>query len=230
MKARALSAFLASLCLTATSAQSAIVYSPGPATQCPSWFFPFGWSVDLDSDGVADFAFPVGPTIITMDVPTSASWTPFYVEATGTNEFLVSGYYSALQSFGAWVGNNPPLGAAWSTPGASALLADQWWSLYGRDIGGQLVHWGWGGPLGVSGVGYMGIRFYQPDGLHYGWIRVVLGLNGRGLGLRNLPRYTHPCRRHWLSRRISPVHSRVVQPAPQVQAIRTRTSAPALSS
>ncbi len=176
MNARALSALLASLCLTATSVQCAIVYSPGPATQCPAWFFPFGWSVDLDSEGVDDFVFPVGPTIITMDVPTSFSSTPFYVEATGTNEFLVSGYYSALQSLGTSVGNDPPLSTAWSTPGASALLADQWWSLYGRDIGGRLVHFGWGGPLGVSGVGYLGIRFYQADGLHYGWIRVVLGL------------------------------------------------------
>ena len=176
MKTRVLTALLASLLLTATSAQSAIVYSPGPATRCPSWFFPFGWSVDLDSDGVDDFVFPVGPTIITMDVPTSASWTPFYAEATGTNEFLVSGYHSALQSFSVWVGDNPPLGTSWSTQGASALLTDQWWSLYGRDVGGQLVHWGWGGPLSVSGVGYLGIGFYQADGLHYGWIRVALGL------------------------------------------------------
>jgi hypothetical protein len=130
--------------------------------------------VDLDSDGADDFVFPVGPMIGTTDVPMSGSWIPFHVQAAGTNEFLVNGYYSSVQSFGAWIGGDPPSGAVWSTPGASALLTDQWWSLHGRDIGGQLVYFGWGGPLAVSGVGYLGVRFYQSDGLHYGWIRALL--------------------------------------------------------
>jgi len=104
----------------------------------------------------------------------SGSWMPFHVQAAGTNEFLVSGYYSSVQSFGAWIAGDPPSRAAWSTPGASALLTDQWWSLYGRDTGAQIVHSGWNGPLAVSGVGYLGVRFYQPDGLHYGWIRALL--------------------------------------------------------
>lgn len=176
MKKQALNAFLALVCLTATSARCAIVYSPGPATPSQSWFFSFGWNVDLDSDGVADFAFPVSPTLSTMDYPSSFSSTPFYAGAAGTNELLVSGYYSSVQSFGTWVGGEPPPGADWSTPGSVALLTDQWWSLYGRDIGGQLVYFGWSGPLAVSGTGYQGVRFYQADGLHYGWIRVVLGL------------------------------------------------------
>jgi hypothetical protein len=32
----------------------------------------------------------------------------------------------------------------------------------------------WGGTLGQLGVGYLGVRFHQADGLHYGWIRVHL--------------------------------------------------------
>jgi hypothetical protein len=176
MKKQALNALLSLICLTATSAQSVIVYSRGPASQPPPLYIPLSQNVDLDRDGVDDFVFPVGPMIITMDVPTSFSDMPFYVGAAGTNEFLVSGYYASVQSFGALVGGEPPPGAAWSTPAFSALLTDQWWSLYGNDIGGQLVHFGWGGPLGVSGVGYLGVRFYQTDGLHYGWIRVLLNL------------------------------------------------------
>lgn len=174
MKKQALNALLAILCLTATSARCAIVYSPGPTSPPPPFLIPVSQNVDLDSDGADDFIFPVGPMIGTTDVPMSGSWMPFHVQAAGINEFLVSGYYSSVQSFGAWVGGDPPPDAVWSTPGAGALLTDQWWSLYGRDIGGQLVHFGWGGPLAVSGVGYLGIRFYQPDGLHYGWIRVLL--------------------------------------------------------
>jgi hypothetical protein len=30
----------------------------------------------------------------------------------------------------------------------------------------------WAGPLIRTGIGYLGVRFYAPDGLHYGWIRV----------------------------------------------------------
>lgn len=175
MKARVLSAFLASLCLAATSAHCAIVYSPGPASlSLPLVFLPSQY-VDFDSDGVEDFVVSVGGTYCTMDYPTSGSWTPFFVEATGTSELLVSGYYASVQSFGTGIGGDPPRGAAWSTPGFNTYLTDQWWSLYGRDIGGQLVHFGWGGPLGVSGVGYVGILLNRADGVHYGWIRVVLG-------------------------------------------------------
>jgi hypothetical protein len=174
MKKQALNALLAILCLTATIGHCAIVYSPGPASPPPPFLIPFSQNVDLDSDGVDDFLFPIGPMLGTADVPMSGSWMPFHVQAAGTNEFLVSGYYSSVQAFGAWISGAPTSGAAWSTPGAGALLTDQWWSLYGRDIGGQLVHSGWGGPLAVSGVGYLGVRFYQPDGLHYGWIRALL--------------------------------------------------------
>jgi hypothetical protein len=174
MKKQPLNTLLALLCLTATSAPCAIVYSPGPASPPPPFLIPFSQNADLDSDGTDDFIFPTGPMLGTADVPMSGSWMPFHVQAAGTNEFLMTGYYSSVQSFGAWIGGDPPSGAAWSTPGATALLTDQWWSLHGRDIGGQLVHSGWNGPLAVSGVGYLGVRFYQPDGLHYGWIRALL--------------------------------------------------------
>jgi hypothetical protein len=174
MKAQVLSALLTILCLTAPSLQSAIVYSPGPASPPPPFLIPLTQNVDLDSNGVDDLVFPAGPMIGTMDVPMSGSWMPFHIKAAGTNEFLVSGNYSSIQSFGAWVSGDPPSGATWSDPGAAALLTDQWWSLYGRDISGQLVHFGWGGPLATAGVGYLGARFYQADGLHYGWIRVSL--------------------------------------------------------
>ena len=110
MKKQALNAFLALVCLASPSARCDIVYSPGPATPSQSWFFPFGWNVDLDSDGVDDFVFPVGLTLSTMDYPSSFSSTPYYAGAAGTNELLVSGYDSSVQSFGTWVSGEPPPG------------------------------------------------------------------------------------------------------------------------
>jgi len=175
LKRNSLTAMLAGL-VGIAAGQSTIVYCPGPPAQSPPLFIPLTWDVDFDCDGAPDFIFPAGWMICTMDVPTSACDWPFYIEAAGTNQFLASGYYASVQPFGTWIGGNPTPGAVWSAPGYGALLTDEWYSLSGQVINGQLVHWGWGGPLGSLGVGCLGVRFYAADGLHYGWIRVHIGL------------------------------------------------------
>ena len=35
---------------------------------------------------------------------------------------------------------------------------------------------GWSGPFIVPGGGYLGVRFYAADGLHYGWIHALLAV------------------------------------------------------
>jgi len=175
MKARALSAFLASLCLTVTSAQSAIVYSPGPASQSPPLQYPPSRSVDLDSDGLADFSFWSYGPITTFNIPPSSLTWQHYVSAVGTNQMLIAGYSAFLQSFGAEISSNAPAGTIWGTPWFGAGLAVLWWRWDGREINGQPVyHGGWAGPLGDLGVAYLPVGFYAADGLHYGWIRVRL--------------------------------------------------------
>ena len=181
MKKQALRTFLASLCLTATSAQCAIVYSPGPATQSPPLQYPPSQNVDLDGDGLADFSFWSSGAIVTHDIPSSGGLWPYYVGAAGTNQMLIVGYDAFLQPFGAEIGSNAPPAAIWGTPWFGAGLAAYWWSLYGREIDGQLVYSGWGGALGDLGVAYLGVYFYAADGPHYGWVRVRLPSPGGSL-------------------------------------------------
>lgn len=177
MKTRNLFGILCVSIATLT-AQSSIVYSPGPLPPPPPLVIYSPQSIDFDGDGLTDVSFSAGFSICTDDVPTSFCDMPFGVGVTGTNQILASGYYSAVQPLGELIGVAAPTNSTWSVPGFQGYLTDQWWSLRGREIDGQLVHWGWGGPLGSSGVGYLGVRFYNSDGVHYGWVRVRAGIPG----------------------------------------------------
>lgn len=182
MKKQALSAILSLVCLAAISAQCAIVYSPGPASQSPPLYLPFGWNVDLDSNGVPDFSLWSDGAITTMDYPSSGGLWAYYIGAAGTNQMLIAGYDALLQPFGAQIGNNAPLAAIWGTPWFGAGLAAYWWSNGGRLVDGQLIQSGWEGPLADSGAGYLGVRFYTDDGAHYGWVRFKLPSSSSGQG------------------------------------------------
>ena len=161
--------------LSAPLGQCDVVYSPGPLPPPPPLVVNPRQPVDFDGDVVGEIEFSYGFTICTDDYPSSFCSTPYHVGAVNPNEMLISGYYAAILPLGELIDDVPQTDALWSAPGFQGYLTTSWWSLYGQEIDGQLVYWGWTGPLGVAGSGYMGVRFYLADGLHYGWIRVQLG-------------------------------------------------------
>ena len=174
MKKQALHALLSLLCLMATAAHSAIVYSSGPSFPVPPDYATR--SIDLNNDGAPDFSFWSSGPICTADVPTSYCSWPYLVGAVGTNQMLAVAHLALLQPFGVEIGSTAPPGAAWSTPffGAGEVLTARWWSREGQVIDGQLVHDGWYGSIGNLGVAYLGTGFYAADGQHYGWVRIRL--------------------------------------------------------
>jgi hypothetical protein len=175
MKTHVLSTFLASLCLSLTSARGAIVYSPGPASQSPPLSIQFSHNVDLDADGFADYSFWSYGPICTMDYPSSFCSWPHYVSASGTNLILITGFDALLQAIDAEISSYPPPGALWGTPWYGAGLAVLWWGRSGQITNGQpIIEGGWGGPLANLGVAYVGVRLCANDGPHYGWIRTRL--------------------------------------------------------
>ena len=143
--------------------QSTIVYCDGPAFQTPSTVFTAG-PIDLDQNGSADLNFSSGNMICTMDVPCSYCGMPFYVTSTGTNAFLVQGYDASILSAGESIGSTTPTNSGWSG-GATAMLLNFWFSPRDGTSGAT-------GPLAAMGDGYLGVRFYALDGLHYGWVHL----------------------------------------------------------
>ena len=134
---------------------------------------------DINQDGSPDFSGNSGPAIGTMDVPMSFAETPFYFVANGTNEFQVStNGYVRVQPFDSWIA---PFSSGWGSPSETTLLTTYWWSPRNQTEG-------WYGDLGTVGAGYVGVRFYAADGLHFGWIRVRLpGASPMPGGLPELP-------------------------------------------
>lgn len=119
------------------------------------------WSV---GDSLA-FSFRFGPFLCTADVPTSGCSAPYYVVGFGTNAILRRSSQAAMLPFGAWIDSLPPTNSTWSDQGQSASVATYYFSpRYNTS--------GMSGPLIDVGVGYLGIRFYLADGLHYGWVRL----------------------------------------------------------
>lgn len=143
--------------------------------------------LDINNDGLADFVFRSQPPLSTLDVPPSGSSWPFYFDATGTNEFLLTDYTLALLP-GALISSNAPVGAKWSAAGANALITAHW-----IRKNGETVSEGWNGSLGELKEGYLGVRFYAADGLHYGWILVQLPKSSAG----NLPLPVSPIIVDW---------------------------------
>ena len=129
-------------------------------------------SIDLNRDGAPDFSFWSSGPICPADDPTSFCSWPYSVGTLSINGMLVVAHIGLLQSFGAEIGSNAPLGAAWSRPffgvDTRAVLTAEWWSRDGQVINGQLVYNGWSGSLGDLGIAYLGVRFYPADGPHYG--------------------------------------------------------------
>lgn len=144
-------------------AQSTIVYTPGPAFAIP-WPFGPSASLDLNQDGVIDFTFSMGPTICTMDVPTSFCSEPCYVGIPATNSTLNQDLFAAGIPPGEWIGNAGPSNTVWSA-GGSTYLFISWYSPRDGTSGVR-------GPIGEQGEGYLGVRFSASDGEHYGWVFV----------------------------------------------------------
>jgi hypothetical protein len=150
----------------AACARAAIVYVNGPSFQVPAMNATQG--VALDSHGIPDFTFWSSGPVTTTDLPSSGMGWPFDISATGTNQFLVNDY-ALTQPFSSWIDSAPPHGCAWSAPGGTGLLTAHW-----QTKNGQTTTARWSGTLGTVGAGYLGVRFYKADGLHYGWIRARL--------------------------------------------------------
>ena len=82
---------------------------------------------------------------------------------------------------GTLIGRVPFTNAGWSnnsdgailtifgdTPGSNAGVV----TLFGSNSSADMT--AWGGPLSSGQEGYLGVRFYARDGLHYGWIHASL--------------------------------------------------------
>ena len=123
-------------------------------------------SLDLNKDGAPDFSFHLPYFLCTTDVPTSACNGPYIAVPLGTNAVLSqsAGLAATLLSFGNQVGGSSP-GSSWRTN--YSLVANHYISERYRT---NVVL----GPLAEVGVGYLGVRFYAADGLHYGWVRLRL--------------------------------------------------------
>lgn len=178
MKTRSLFGILCVSIATLT-AHSSIVYVNGPSFQAGGYreWNPRG--VDFDHDGTNEFTFWASGMICTADVPTSGCSWPFYTWTAGTNEVLLNDFFVSPLSLGETVGAESASGS-WVAPVGfyGAGVTFWWYSRSGREIDGQWLHSGWLAGVGDVGAGYLGVRFFASDGLHYGWIRVRLPQSG----------------------------------------------------
>lgn len=157
-------------------AQSSIAYFNGPAFGFTSWD-EAGAPLDLDKDGVPDFAFVGGPGLTTGDP--NSGYIPYSVTALGTNGFLIANGRMGVVAAGTLIGGVAASNTAWTNAQSATLVA------FGFNGGGQVIFSssgtitnpateGWGGPVTPPGGAFLGVRFYSADGLHYGWIRAQL--------------------------------------------------------
>jgi len=165
MREKILSLFLLIGAVAGAFGQSTIVHVNGPELGFARELESPPSVLDLDADGISDFSFVSSSWICTQDIPTSACSAGYYVGVSPTSELLASGYAQVLP-FGEWIGSNAPTGATWNGSGNGAALTYFHWRRSGENS--------WDGPLGIQGIGYLGVRFHAADGLHYGWIRVRL--------------------------------------------------------
>src|SRR5262249_23241579 len=126
-----------------------------------------GW--DLDDDGVADFS---GFWWIYGNESCDSYY--YMLIGAGTNQLLLRGASDvALIPEGAIVGSDPPANSPWgnySEWGWGNMLATLGWCRgpNGWDPAGEA----WIGNFSMQCVGFIGLRFYQADGLHYAWAQV----------------------------------------------------------
>jgi hypothetical protein len=72
---------------------------------------------------------------------------------------------STILAFGDPIGDAPASNSTWSSSSDGVVVAD-------LIISPRFRTSLWDGPVHRTGVGYLGVRFFAADGLHYGWIRV----------------------------------------------------------
>jgi len=145
--------------------QSTIAYFNGPAFQLPG-IEGYANGIDFDGDNTFDFTFSASGMICTADIPSSGCYQSSYVSATGTNALLWQNN-QILMPAGNLIGSATSSNAVWGNPGQGGLLTSFTFSpRYGTSE--------WTPPLGTLTNGYLGIRFYAADGLHYGWIHARL--------------------------------------------------------
>ena len=165
---------LTAVCMSAAvrdaRGQDTIIYVSGPSFPfLPELAEPSGADLDLDQDGTVDFSFRLGafisPTLVVGFPGGGGASAPFYVSALGTNSILLRRSSQAtILPFGALIGSAPPFDSTWSNPDHSATVATYFISQYSPS--------GIYGPLAEVGVGYLAVRLYAADGVHYAWVRL----------------------------------------------------------
>jgi hypothetical protein len=156
-------------------AQSTIAYFTNSPTEVG---FSYSWAVNPDN--WADFYISAGPIYGTFS-PDSNTFTfssSFGTYATpDTNEFLASDY-TAIQIAGSLITDSPTNGASWTSPGQQVPLTTEYVVEYTTNT---IVSWS--GPIAAIGDGYIGVRFLDVDGWHYGWIHICLPPPDGSLGV-----------------------------------------------
>jgi len=151
--------------LTVALGQDTIVYSSGPSFPFPAFEENGGAPVDLNGDGFVDVLFASGFTVCTTDIPVSGCTLPYSAWAEGTNGILRRLSQAVFLQFGELIGSVTPTNSTWTSTDPYLTVANFHFSpRYGTR--------GWSGPLHPTAIGYLGVRFYARDGLHYGWVRV----------------------------------------------------------
>ena len=145
--------------------QSTIAYFNGPAFQLPG-IDGYNNGIDFDCDNTFDFTFSASGMLCTDDIPSSFCSQSFYISAAGTNALLWQSN-QILMPAGNLIGSATSSNVVWGNPGQGGLLT----SLISSPRYGTSE---WTPPLGTLTNGYLGIRFYAADGLHYGWIHARL--------------------------------------------------------
>jgi hypothetical protein len=169
----ALAAVWLTSAITSVYGQDTIVYFSGPSFPFQYGVDPGDAAIDLNGDGTPDFSFQLDYFIGTLGfsigfdggpIIGGGAYGPYYVWGLGTNSTLFQRFSNGtILPFGAFIGSPPPTNSIWSSPDQSATIATLW---IGPPQSGLY------GPLANVGVGYIGVRFYAADGLHYGWVRV----------------------------------------------------------
>src|SRR3974390_281 len=141
--------------------QSTIAYTDGPAFEIPYSPILVGALLDLNHDTAPELNFYQRGSIYLLYNAGSFCTTPFFVTSLGTNSLLTQGSDAWVLSGGQWIGPIAPSNSVWSVGGEMTLLT--WW--YDVPSGNSGAY----GPLHDLNDGYLGVRFWEEDGPHYGW-------------------------------------------------------------
>jgi hypothetical protein len=166
--------------------QSTIAYFNGTAFSLP-WYGGYANGVDFNGDNALDFTFSASGMICTFDIPSSACSQSYYVSAAGTNALLWQSGQIYVMPAGNLIGGTSS-NSVWGNPGQGGLLT----SFNSSPRNGTSE---WMPPLRTLTNGYLGIRLYAADGLHYGWIHARLP--DQNLGTNGFPLEFSPVVLDW---------------------------------